>query len=415
MKSDQGMDPPIKYDLMSPAFFADPYPTLDRMRAEDPVYWHPLLRSWVLTRYDDIQRVLRDPGTTFSAKRVEQYGIGAPESVQAKLRVCNEFFATWVAFVDPPHHTRLRGLVAKALTVQAIERLRPEIEATVTDLLRGPLARGRMDTIAEVTSPLPLRVFSRLMGVPEGDVDTLKDLVSRVLRVFNAGMPSVEDIEVSHSGVVALYEYFNAHIAARRGTSTDDMLSKLIEARVDGGGLSDNELVGLCVTLMLGGHETTANMIANGLFALLRHPDQMQKLRANPALIDSAVEEMMRYESPTFSTFRRAAVDNETFTGRKIAAGDFVLSIMLAANRDPARFPEPARFDIERPDNRHVSFSGGVHTCPGAALARHEGRIAFRMLLAATRDIELESDALEWVPNMMIRGVRELPVKLTPA
>lgn len=413
--SDQGTDLSNSYDLMSPAFYADPLPTLARMRDADPVYWHPLLRCWVLTRYDDIVRVLRDPGTTFSAKRVEQYGVGAPESVQEKLRACNQFFATWVSFVDPPHHTRLRGLISKALTVQAIERLRPDIEARVAQLLAGPLARGHMDALAEFTSPLPLLLFSHLMGIPEGDVDRLKQLVSQSLRVLGAGIPSAEDVEVSHAGMLGFIEYFDAQIAERRRRPTEDMLSKLIEARVGDAHLSDTELVGMAVTLMLGGHETTANTIANGLYALLRHPDQMQKLRADLALVDGAVEEMLRYESPTFATFRRAVVDTEEIGGRKIAAGDFVCGVLLAANHDPRRFAEPARFDIERPDNRHLSFSGGVHTCPGAALARLESRIAVRALLEATRDIQLAIEAPEWLPNMMMRGVRELPIRLTPA
>lgn len=413
--TDQDQAPLIKYDILSPTFFADPYPTLDRMRAEDPVYWHPLLHSWVLTRYEDIQRVLRDSGAVFSAKRVEQYGVGAPESVQEKLRVCNQFFATWVSFVDPPQHTRLRGLISRALTVQAVERLRPQIQDCVDGLLAGPLARGRIDVIAELAGPMPLIVFSRMMGIPEADIGLLKDYTARVSRLFGAGIPSAEDVEVAYPGVIGFYEYFNAHIAARRSSATEDLLSRLIEARVDDTRLSDEELVSMCVTLMIGGHETTANMIANGVYTLLRHPAAMQRLRADPALIDGAIEEMMRHDGPTFATFRRAVADNEEFAGTRIAAGDFVLSILLAANRDPQRFADPGRFDIERADNRHVSFSGGIHTCPGAALARLEARVALRTLLAATRDLELEGEAPQWVPHMMIHGFKELPLRLIRA
>ena len=403
---------PVKYDILSPAFFADPYPTLDRMRTEDPVYWHPQLMSWVLTRYDDIQKVLRDAGTKFSAKRVEQYSVGAPESVQDKLRVCNQFFGICVAFVDPPQHARLRALVSRALTVQAVERMRPQIQAMVDALLAGPLGRGRIDIIADLAGPLPLHVFAALMGVPEADIPLLKGYVAQINRLFGAGLVAAEDVEACHAGIVGFYEYFNAYIAQRRISPTEDLLSNLIAARVDNALLTDDELVAMAVTLMIGGHETTTHMIGNGVLALLRNPEQLRKLRETPELLDGAVEEMMRYDGPTLSTFRRAAVDNEEFDGVKIAAGDFVLSMLYGANRDPKRFTEPERFDIERPDNRHMSFSGGIHTCPGAALSRLQARVAISSLLAAAPELRLDTDAPEWMPHMMIRGVRALPVIL---
>ena len=403
---------PVKYDILSPAFFADPYPTLDRMRTEDPVYWHPQLMSWVLTRYDDIQKVLRDAGTKFSAKRVEQYSVGAPESVQDKLRVCNQFFGICVAFVDPPQHARLRALVSRALTVQAVERMRPQIQAMVDALLAGPLGRGRIDIIADLAGPLPLHVFAALMGVPEADIPLLKGYVAQINRLFGAGLVAAEDVEACHAGIVGFYEYFNAYIAQRRISPTEDLLSNLIAARVDNALLTDDELVAMAVTLMIGGHETTTHMIGNGVLALLRNPEQLRKLRETPELLDGAVEEMMRYDGPTLSTFRRAAVDNEEFDGVKIAAGDFVLSMLYGANRDPRRFPEPERFDIERPDNRHMSFSGGIHTCPGAALSRLQARVAISSLLAAAPELRLDTDVPEWMPHMMIRGVRALPVIL---
>ncbi len=402
----------VKYDILSPAFFADPYPTLDRMRAEEPVYWHPQLMSWVLTRYDDIHKVLRDAGTRFSARRVEQYSVGAPESVQDQLRVCNQFFGICVAFVDPPQHARLRALVSRALTVQGVERMRPRIQALVGALLAAARERGHMDVIADFALPLPLSVFGALMGIPEADIPTLKGYVRLVNRLFGAGLVAAEDVEACHAGIVGFYDYFNKNIAERRDRPTEDLLSKLIEARVDGALLTDDELVAMCVTLMIGGHETTTNMIGNGVLSLLRHPEQLRKLRDEPRLLDGAIEEMMRYDGPTLSTFRRAAVDNDEFDGVRIKAGDFVLSMLYGANRDPRRFPEPARFDIERPDNRHMSFSGGIHTCPGAALSRLQARVAFAGLLAAAPELQLTAEALEWVPNMMIRGVRSLPVAL---
>jgi cytochrome P450 len=401
---------PPKYDILSPTFFADPHATLHRMRAEDPVYWHPLLHSWVLTRYDDILRVLRDGGAHYSAKRVEQYGVGAPPEVQEKLAVCNRFISRWVAFVDPPEHTRLRALIARAFTVQAVDRLRGQIQAHIGELLAGVRDRGRMDLLADFAVPLPMFSFSALMGISLADTARLKEYVHVVFGMLGAGLPTAEIIEASYVAVQGLEAYFTAEIARRRRGSTEDLLSKLIEARVDDNALSDDEVIAMCVTLVVAGHETVSNMIGNAVLTLLRHPDQLAKLRQSPKLVDGAVEEAMRFDGPTFATFRRAIAD-DTIGDTRIEAGQFVLSVLYAANRDPERFPDPDRFDIERPDNnRHVSFSSGIHTCPGAALSRLQGRLALPALFDALPGLRLADEPLEWPPNMMLRGVRTLPV-----
>jgi cytochrome P450 len=413
--SQQPPPPPLKYDILSPAFFADPYPTLRRMRAEEPVFWHPLLRSWVLTRYSDIARVLRDSRCEFSNSKVEQFGVGAPESVRDKLDVFNSFVSSWVAFTDPPGHTRLRALIARAFTVQAVERLRPRVQAAVDELLAAVRDRGHMDVVADFAAPLPLIVFSELMGIPREDGVRLRDDAMNVMALFGAGIATADTVEAAYRGVMSYYEYFNAHIAARRSHSTEDLLSKMVEARVDGVGLTDDELVAMCVTLFLASQETTLYMIANSVYTLLRHPEQAQRLRDDPRLIDAALEEMMRYDSPTFGTFRRALVDISDLEGGKIAAGDYVLSVLCSANRDEVRFPEPDRFDIDRPDARHLSFSSGIHTCPGAAISRLEGRIAIQTLLRSFSELRLGPDVVEWIPSMMFRGFKQLPITMTPA
>jgi cytochrome P450 len=408
--------PAVKYDILSPAFFADPYPTLQRMREEDPVFWHPLLKSWVLTRYADIQRVLRDSKSEFSNSKVEQYGLGAPESVRDKLEVFNTFVSSWVAFMDPPNHTRLRALIAKAFTVQAVERLRPRIQHAVDDLLAAVRRRGRMDVVADFAAQLPMIVFSELMGIPREDGERLREDALTVMSLFGAGIATADGVESAYRGVMSYYEYFNAHIAARRSRSTEDLLSKLVEARVDGAGMTDTELVAMCVTLFLASQETTLYMVANAVNTLARHPEQAQRLREEPRLIDGALEELMRYDSPTFGTFRRAVVAITDLPGGTIPAGDYVLSVICSANRDGHRFPDPDRFDIERQDTRHLSFSSGIHTCPGAALSRLEGRIAIQTLLQTFSELRLEGDApLEWVPSMMVRGFKSLPLAVTPA
>lgn len=401
-----------KYDILSPVFFADPYPTLQRMQDEDPVYWHPLLHAWVLTRYDDVLRVIRDPAG-FSARRVEQYGVGAPEHVQQQLAAYNAFLQTWVAFMDPPQHTRQRAIVAKAFTVQAVDRLRPRIERQTDELLAPLVARGEADLLADFAGPLPLVVLGELLGVPTGDAARLKQDVDRVVHLLGVGVATADAVEIGHQGVVALKEYFGRHIAEKRARPTEDLLSGLIEARVDGTGLDDEELTGMAAMLFLAGHDTTTHTIGNAVHVLLRHPEAMQALRQDPGLIDAACEELMRFDGPTVATFRRTLTAQDF--GVEIPAGAFVLAHIGAANRDRRRFADPDRLELARPDaQRHLVFSNGVHTCPGAALARLELRIALRALLRTFSDIRL-AGAPEWVPHMMVRGVKALPVTLMPA
>jgi cytochrome P450 len=407
--------PEPKYDILSPTFFADPHPTLHRMRDEDPAYFHPLLRAWVLTRYDDVLRVVRDPGTHFSARRVEQYGVGAPQGVRDKLQVYNQFLATWLNFLDPPEHTRLRAPLAKAFTVQAVERLRPRIQGIVDDLLATAKERGRIDYVAEFATPLPLLVFSELMGVPPADMGQIQAWIGAVMQLLGVGLPDASHVDAGHDGVVNLRAYFGAAIAERRVRPTEDLLSKLAEARVDGDRLSDDELVGMAVMLFLAGQDTNIHTQSGLMIGLLRMPDVLQRLRGEQGLTDAVLEELLRHDGPTFGTFRRAVVDQDGPGGVKIAAGDYILNCICAANRDPRRFPDPDHFDSERPDNRHLQFSGGLHFCPGAAMSRLQIRIAIRSLLAEFSDIQIDADALEWVPGLMLRGVKALPLVLTPA
>lgn len=400
--------PALKYDILSPAFFADPYPTLARMRADDPAYYHPLLHAWVLTRYDDIQRVLRDPG--FSNQKVGQYGLGAPESVRDKLEEFNRTASNWVAFMDPPEHTRLRALMARAFTASTIERMRPRVHAVVDDLLAAARGRGELEIIADFAGRLPLLMFSEFMGIPVEDTGRLRDLATMVMSLFGAPLATAEMVEAAHSGVVGYYDYFITHIQRRRSNPSEDMLGKLVEARVDDAGLSDDELVAMCVMLFMASQETTIYLIGNGVHTLLRYPDEARRIAEDPRLVDGAVEELMRYDSPTFATFRRALVDVENVAGATIKAGDFVCNVLCSANRDPQRFPDPDRFDIERADNRHLSFSTGIHTCPGAALSRLEARIAIPALFRALPGLRLKGDAIEWLPSFMMRGMKALPV-----
>jgi len=400
----------VKYDILSQAFHRDPYPTLRAMREQDPIFEHPLLQARVLTRYADVNRVLRENTGVFSARKVALFGAGTPEHVADKLRVCNDFFRTWVAFLDPPEHTRLRALIAKAFTVQSIEGLRAKIESVAAELIGAARARGSLDVVAELAGPLPRRIFAELLGIPSEDTVELDRYSSMVIPLFSSGVIGADEVEAAHAGVLGFYAYFEGHIEARRSQSTTDLLSNLIEARVGEDRLSDDELVGMCVTLMIADHETTSSLISSGILTLCRQPRALQELRDNLDLIPSAVDEVMRYESPTFATFRRVVREFELADGVVLEPGSFVLAVLAAANRDPERFTDPDDFDIRRGNNRHLAFSTGIHVCPGAAMARLEGQIVLRTFVESFEHFELLDDTLVYVPHLMLRGPQSLRV-----
>jgi hypothetical protein len=395
------------YDLFSQAFLADPFPTLQKMRDEDPVYWHPVLHAWVVTRYDDINSILRD--RRFSSERSDQLATGAPPHVLEKLEVCNRFIGMWMVFMDPPRHTVLRALVAKAFTAQVVETLRPFAEQVVDDVLDAALSRGRMDIVKELAVPLPAVLIARMLGVPSGDVGRFKSLTNDVFTILNAPVHTEEVIETCHRGVVGLLAYFRDLIEARRRKEGSDLMSHLIRAEEQGTMLSEEELVATCALLLVAGHETTTHLISNGVRALLKHPAQLEDLRAHPDLIPGAVEEILRYDGAGLTALRRALVDVEV-RGQRIAAGQFIFTVLHAGNHDPAQFPDPDRLDVRRKDVRHLGLSQGPHYCLGAPLARMETGIALRKILERLPGLRLATDALEWIPSIIIHGTTSLPV-----
>ncbi len=404
------LPPNVKYDILSPAFHSDPYPTLRAMREQDPIFSHPLLQARVLTRYADVNTVLRENTGVFSARKVEQFGVGTPEHVADKLRVCNDFFRTWVAFLDPPEHTRLRSLIAKAFTFQSIESLRGKIESVAGELIGAARSRGSLEVVADLAGPLPRQIFAELLGIPAEDTAELDRFSSMVIPLFGGGVIGADEVEAAHAGVLGFYAYFTKHIEARRSESTSDLLSKMMEARVGEDRLSDDELVGMCVTLMIADHETTSSLITNSILTLCRRPSALQLLREDLDLIPGAVDEVMRYESPTFATFRRVVREFELVDGVTLEPGSFVLGVLAAANRDPERFADPDTFDVTRENNRHLAFSTGIHTCPGAAMARLEGQIVLRTFIEAFERFELVDDDLAYAPHLMLRGPQALRV-----
>jgi cytochrome P450 len=393
----------VQFNPMDPAFVADPYPTYHRLRAEDPVHHSPL-GFWILTRYPDVMAMLRDP-------RLTKEPIAAFVAARFGMAVPPPGLGLSMLDRDPPDHTRLRGLVSKAFTPKALESLRPHIQKIVDDLLADVAGKGQMDLIEEFAYPLPVRVICEMLGVPVKDHERFKAWGLDIARGLDAIMlpPDSEVGQRSVAGRRALAEYFRELIAERRAAPRDDMLSALITAEEAGDKLNEEELLATCILLLVAGHETTVNLIGNGTLALLRHPDQLQKLREKPGLIVTAVEELLRFDGPVQRTARIPSED-VTIGGRIIPKGELVMPFIGAADRDPAQFPDPERLDITRTDNRHIAFGWGIHFCLGAPLARIEGQIAIGTLVRRLPNLRLATEAPAFRQSLTLRGLSALPV-----
>ncbi len=391
----------LQFNPMDPEFLADPYPMYHRLRAEDPVH-HSALGFWVLTRYEDGVAALRDP-------RLAKEALAA--FVAARFGQAVPAMGLSMLDRDPPDHTRLRGLVSKAFTPRVVEGLRPRVQQIVDGLLDAVEAEGSMDLIEEFAYPIPVNVICEMLGVPVEDHERFKGWsldIARGLDLIWLG----PDSEVGRRSVAArhgLAEYFRGLIAQRRAAPRADMLSELIAAEEAGDRLSENELLATCILLLIAGHETTVNLIGNGTLALLRHPGQLRRLREDPGLIGTAVEELLRYDGPVQRTARIPSED-VTFGSCTIAKGEMVMPFIGAADRDPAQFPEPDRLDIGRSDNRHIAFGWGIHFCLGAPLARLEGQIAINTLLRRFPRLALATDKPEFRQSLTLRGLASLPV-----
>jgi cytochrome P450 len=394
-------------NLLDPDFLADPYPVYHRLRTEDPVHHHPF-GFYVLTRYDDVAAFLRDPRfgkSGYQALIESRFGAG-PDG---------PWLALSMLFRDPPDHTRLRALASKAFTPRGVETLRGHIQGIVDRLLERVADAPRMDVIEDLAYPLPVTVISELLGVPVGDGDTVKGWSRDVARALDAiALPVGPDvIERGRRATDEMAGYFRDLIAERRRRPGTDLLSGLVEAEEAGDRLTEQELLATCVLLYVAGHETTVNLIGNGLLALLRHPEERRRLQADPGLLSGAIEELLRYDGPVQRTGRMAAYDTE-IGGVPIPAGSLVLGLLGAANRDPSRFTEPDRLDLGRAEPRHLAFGSGIHYCLGAALARLEAQVAIATVLRRFPALTLAVECPIWRPSSTLRGLEALPVVLRP-
>lgn len=393
------------YHLLDPGVLADPYPLYRRLREEDPVHWDPFLHAWVVTRYADVLTVLLH----FSAECTP-----SPEQLAAmgldELTPIAAVMVRQMLFMDAPAHTRLRGLCSAAFTPRRVEALRCHIQEIVDRRLDALAPQGGMDLVGDFAGPMPAIVTAEMLGVPTEDHRQLRAWSTDFAEMLGNFQHNPGRFGRVLKSVEQMTAYFQEAIRTRRRFPKDGLIQALMDAEIDGSRLSEEEIVANCIITMVGGQETTPNLIGNGMLTLLRNPAALKRLREEPALLPSAVEELLRYESPSQHTARLAPTEFE-LGGKQIAKRQGVIAVMGAANRDPARFPDPDRLMLARADNRHLAFGWAAHFCFGAALARIEGQIAFGSLLRRLPNLTLASEALEWRHNLGLRGLTALPVR----
>jgi cytochrome P450 len=393
--------------LVDPAVLADPHPALAALRESGPVHRIDMrmgLPVWVVTRYDDVLAALSDPRLSN-----DPHNAGALEET---LR--GDFLSRSLIGTDPPEHTRLRRLVAKAFTARRVEGLRPRVQEIADALLDRITPRGSADLVGEFALPLPITVIGELLGVPEADRDRFRGWTDEMLdRPFDPG----SDMARVTEGRERMHGYLSDLVAAKRTHPADDLLTDLVQASDEGERLDAQELLAMTFLLLIAGYVTTVSLVGNGTLALLRRPDQLERLRADPSLVPQAVEELLRFDGPVNPGLTRFALEDLEIGGVRIPRGDMVLLAIAAADRDPDRFPDPDRLDVGAADPGHLAFGHGIHYCLGAALARLEGQVAFTALLARLPDLALDipEDQLRWTGGGVLRGLRQLPVTFTPS
>lgn len=392
------------YQLLDPETLANPYPLYRRLREEAPIHWDPYLHAWVVTRYDDAAEVLMRfrAARTPSPDRLTALGMG-------ELTPIASLMVNQMLFLDQPAHGRVRRLASAAFTPRRVAVLREHIR-DIADRLVADLPSNRFDVMSGLANPLPAIVTAEMLGVPTADHEKLKDWSQDFAEMLGNFQHNPGRTKKILRSVEEMVTYFRAAVVREADAPTEGLINALVTAEVDGDRFSEEEVIANVIVTMVGGQETTTNLIGNGLLTLLRWPQQFDRLRSEPDLMPSAIEELLRYESPSQHTARLAPPDAK-LGDTEIPEGAAVIAVMGAANRDPERFPDPDQPDLARADNRHLAFGWAKHFCFGAPLARIEGQLAFEALVARFPSLSLESDEPpQWRPNMGLRGLTELNV-----
>lgn len=396
--------------LQSDAFFQNPYPVYQQLREQAPVYWCDAWGAWVITRYDDVMEVLRDSERFSSAGRVSYLLRQLPDNARLQVAALERHYDIGLAHSDPPDHTRLRALLNRVFTPRMVEARRARVAEVVNNLIDTVEAQGEMDIINDIAYPLPATIIAEMIGAPNEDIALFREWAVAINRLFEkGGRISETSAKAAQNSLHIMKDYITRLVEERRKNPQDDIISRLATAEHEADKLTIGELVSTAVTFFVAGHETTTNLIGNGMLALLQHPDQMRLLRENPALINATIEEVLRYE-PSVPRGWRIVKEDVTLRGQTIPQGALIFPILAAANRDPSQFPDPARFDIQREGNKHVAFGYGIHFCLGAPLARLEGGVVINTILQRLPQIQLATDALHWRHDIAIRSLDALPV-----
>ena len=396
----------VSYNPLSPEMAQDPYPIYAKLRARDPVHRSRLMQALLFSRYADVDVVLRDHRRFSSDTRKR----AASRRQRASLPIVDE---PSMLFVDPPDHTRLRALVSKAFTRRAVADLEPRIREVMTTLLDGVEDPSSFDLMAAVANHLPMIAIAEMLGIPSEDRSQFATWSGQRARILEPTLSAAEKA-AADAAMRSLDAYLMPIIAARRADPKDDIISALAQAEEEGDKLTEREVLIMIRLLLVAGNETTTNLIGNGMLALLRHPDQMAALRADPALIPAAVEELLRFDSPV-QVDSRIAVEDCDVNGFGVQRGDNVVLLLGAANRDPDQFDAPDRLDVGRRAQKHLAFGRGIHYCIGAPLARLEGRVALEALIERFRSIRLLDERPAFRNAVVLRGLDSLPVAAVPA
>lgn len=382
--------------LVSPEFMMDPYPVLHSLREWEPVYWSDGIGGWLLTRYDDVMASFQNTAHFSNENRLGKTVNYLPPEKQANYKaVVDHYAAKGLIHSDPPDHTRLRGLVTQEFTSKVVEQMRPRIQQVVDELLDAVEDNGKMDVVADFASALPVGVIAEILGVPPSDRHLMRKWADLILSFQGVNKPSEEDLSRAQEGLVEIRAYLEDMIDERRRQPRQDLISKFVAVQSAGERLSEAELMSTCVTLIIAGHETTISAIANTIYTLLNNPDQLRLLQQNPRLLEPTIEESLRYECPV-SRQARLLTAEAVLGGKKLKQGEIVFQMLNAANRDPAHFPDPDRFDIRRERNRHIAFGYGVHFCVGALLARTEAFVAVRTAIKRLPNLRLVDNKPDW-------------------
>jgi cytochrome P450 len=399
----------LAFDPWDPGFLADPYPAYAELRARGRVVRYEPTDQWLVPRHADVSALLRDRrlGRTYQHRfSHEDFGRTQPPPAHEPFHTLNDH---GMLDLEPPDHTRIRRLVSKAFTPRTVERLKPYVHGLADDLVAGLVRDGGGDLLADVAEPLPVAVIAEMLGIPEADRGQLRPWSADICGMYELN-PSEETAARAVRASVEFSEYLRELIAARREKPGEDLISGLIAAHDEGDRLTEQEMISTAVLLLNAGHEATVNATVNGWWALFRHPDQLAALRADHSLIPSAIEELMRYDTP-LQLFERWVLDDIEIDGTTIPRGSEIAMLFGSANHDPAVFPDPGRLDLTRRDNPHISFSAGIHYCIGAPLARIELAASMTALLRQAPTLRLAAEPVR-KPNFVIRGLEGLSVEV---